>query len=158
MPPPRCLLVAALAAAACVAPARAQETPAAGSAVLFGRGITYAEIQREFAQLRPRPRADSTVRSADPTLGIQGLVVDETATPSGRTFYEAFFLVWTPPPSAERATVELGEQPLPGNSTAILIRVDGELVFQARLPRRADEVADLAVQAARFVASRLGGG
>lgn len=128
-----------------------------GEVTLFGRGITYGEILHEYRQLRPRPRPDSTVQSADPTLGIRGLVVDETATPAGRTFYEAFFLVWAPPPSAIRATVDISEQPLPGNSTAVLIRVDGELAFQARLPRRTDEIAELAIQAAQFIASRLGG-
>lgn len=157
----RGLLVAVVLCGA-VPSARAQ--PASDSTVVlpvevtvFGRGVTYGEILREYRQLRPRPRPDSTVQSADPTLGIQGLVVDETATPAGRTFYETFFLVWSPPPSALRATVDISEQPLPGNSTAVLIRVDGELVFQARLPRRTDEITELAVQVAQFVASRLGG-
>ena len=152
------LLVGAGAPGARAQPADSVLAASRQPATAFGRGLTYGEIAREYSQLRLRPRPDSTAGSADPFLGIQGLVVDETATPSGRTFYDAFFLMWSPPASAARSTVELSEQPLPGNSTAILIRVDGELAFQARLPRRGDEIADLAVQAAQFVAARLGGG
>lgn len=162
-PVPFLALAAAALAAALTPTARAQPADsvlaaARQPATAFGRGLTYAEITREYELLRLRPRPDSTAVSADPFLGIQGLVVDETATPSGRTFYDAFYLVWSPPASAAQSTVELSEQPLPGNSTAILIRVDGELAFQARLPRRGDEIVDLAVQAAQFIAERLRGG
>lgn len=136
----------------------ADSARAAVPAAPFGRSLTYADIAREYASLRLRPTPpDTTARSGDPFLGILGLVVDETATPSGRTFYDAFFLVWTPPPAIARSTIALSEQPLPGSSTALLIRVDGELAFQARLPRRQDEIEELAGQAAQFVASRLGG-
>jgi hypothetical protein len=125
----------------------------------YGRSITYPDIQAETSRLRYAPRAQGdTLRSVDPFIGIQGLVVDETATPPGRLFYETFFLLWSPPPGAERTTITLGEQPLPGNGTAILVRADGELLLQTRLPRRPDEVEDLARQAVQFVRQRLAGG
>ena len=134
------------------APAVAQEGP-----FRYGRSTTYADILAETAGLRPAPRAD-TLRPADPFVGVQGLVVDETATPSGRLFYEAFFLLWTPPPGAERTTVTLGEQPLPGNGTAVVARADGEVLLQTRLPRRPEEVEDLARAAVQYVRQRLAGG
>lgn len=144
-------------------PAAGQDAPdstgvSVASWFSYGRSITYADIAAETARLRLAPTPADTLRSVDPFIGIQGLVVDETATPPGRLFYETFFLLWTPPAGAERTTVTLGEQPLPGNGTAILIRADGEILLQTRLPRRPDEVEDLARQAVQYVRQRLAGG
>ncbi|MEO0557645.1 MAG: CsgE family curli-type amyloid fiber assembly protein [Bacteroidota bacterium] len=125
----------------------------------YGRSLTYWDILRETRLLRRRPEPPpDTTRSVDPTLGIGGLVVDETLTPTGRLFYETFFQSWTPPRGAERSTVTIGEQPLPGNGTAIVIRAEGEILAQARLPRRQEEVETLARQAINFVRQRLSGG
>ncbi len=129
------------------------------AAFSYGRSITYPDILAENALLQLASRAEGdTLAAVDPFLGIQGLVVDETATPPGRLFYETFFLLWSPPAGAERTTITLGEQPLPGNGTAILVRADGELLLQTRLPRRPDEVEDLARQAVQFIRQRLVGG
>lgn len=162
------LRAAAALAVALAAPVAAQdggdstrvETPApARGWFSYGRSLTFADILAETARLRPvETPPDAVSPSTDPFIGIQGLVVDETATPSGRLFYDAFFLLWTPPPGAERATITLGEQPLPGNGTAIVLRADGEVLLQTRLPRRPDEVEDLARQAVQFVRQRLSGG
>lgn len=135
-------------------------TPSPPRAVFpYGRSLTYREILTEARSLRrlPEPPLDSAA-GVDPVLGVTGLIVDETVSPPGRLFYETFFLAWTPPPGAERVTVTVGEQPLPGNGTAVVIRTDGEIVVQTRLPRRAEEVEDLAGQAVAFVRRRLAGG
>ena len=125
----------------------------------YGRALTYRDILRETRLLRRRPEPPpDTTGGIDPVLGIGGLVVDETLTPTGRLFYETFFQTWTPPPGAERSTVTIGEQPLPGNGTAIVIRAEGEILAQARLPRRQEEVETLARQAIAFVRQRLSGG
>lgn len=145
-------------------PAAGQELPDSTDATgpgpfSYGRSVTYPDILAETIRLRLSPQAPSdTLRPADPFIGIQGLVVDETATPPGRLFYETFFLLWAPPPGAERTSVTLSEQPLLGNGTAIVVRADGEVLLQARLPRRPDEVEDLAGQAVQFVRQRLAGG
>lgn len=157
MPRSVALLVCLLAA-----PAAAQNTgPALADSVVmepfvYGRSRTYSAILSETVELQLiAPAFVDTLASGDPSLGITGLVVDETLTPSGRLFYETFFLVWTPPPGAESVTIEIGERPLPGNGTAIVATAAGEVVLQARLPRRADEVEDLARQAVAFVQNRL---
>ncbi|GAB5537878.1 MAG: hypothetical protein Rubg2KO_41270 [Rubricoccaceae bacterium] len=137
-------------------PARADTTLPLFS---YGRALTYRDILRETRLLRRRPEPPpDTSAGVDPVLGIGGLVVDETLTPTGRLFYETFFQTWTPPPGAERSTVTIGEQPLPGNGTAIVIRAEGEILAQARLPRRQEEVETLARQAIAFVRQRLSGG
>jgi hypothetical protein len=154
---PRSTLPLALVAALLVsAPAWAQGADRAEPA-RYGYARTYADILAETARLRPAPSAPDSLGPAGPFVGISGLVVDETATPAGRLFYETFFLLWAPPRGAERTTVTLGERPLPGNGTAVVARADGEVLFQTRLPRRPDEVEDLARSAVRFVRQRLAG-
>ncbi|MEM1115448.1 MAG: CsgE family curli-type amyloid fiber assembly protein [Bacteroidota bacterium] len=155
----RALLV--LLAGLMAAPASGQgaDSTRAPAPFLYGRAITYGEMLRERRMLRLPVGTDADSTDAvDPFLGIQGLVVDETATPPGRLFYEAFFLLWTPPPGAERVALTLGEQPLPGTGTAIVVRADGEIILQTRLPRRTDEVEALAAQAVQFVRRRIATG
>lgn len=124
----------------------------------YGQSRFYSDILSESVELQlVAPLRVDTLASGDPMLGIRGLVVDETLTPSGRLFYETYFLRWEPPPGGEAVTIEIGERPLPGNGTAVVITADGEIVVQARLPRRSEEVEDLAAQAVSFVRGRIGG-
>lgn len=163
---PRLLLLFALGLVAAVTPRAQESVPDSVRAdslraepLPYGLGRTYGEIVTETIAIQlASPLRFDLYASGDPTLGIRGLVVDETLTPSGRLFYEAFFLLWTPPPGAEAATLEISERPLPGNGTAIVITADAEVIVQTRLPRRAEEVEDLAGQAVQYIRTRLGGG
>jgi hypothetical protein len=124
--------------------------------VPYGLATTYGAIQAERGQLRPLPPDPTDAeRGGDPMLGIGQLVVDETVSRSGSYFYDVFYRLWSPPEDARFMSVVLSEQPLPGQGTLIAIRLDGELVFQARLSQREEEAEQLAHQAVVFVLRRL---
>ncbi len=137
---------------------RAQDAPrdTARATVPYGLATTYRALQAERRQLRLLPPDPNEAQQAgDPTLGIGQLVVDETVSRTGSYFYDVFYRLWSPPADARFMSVVLSEQPLPGQGTLIAIRLDGELVFQARLSPREEEAEELARQAVVFVLRRL---
>ncbi|MGB3541942.1 CsgE family curli-type amyloid fiber assembly protein [Rubrivirga sp.] len=123
----------------------------------YGTSLTVQSILAEARALRPIPPAppDSTSVTADPFAGIGRLVVDETISRTGSYFYDVFFQLWRPPDEARFVSVVLAEQPLPGQGTLVSVRLDGELVFQSRLPPREDEAEAVARQAVGATLRRL---
>ncbi|WP_251922660.1 curli production assembly/transport protein CsgE [Salinibacter ruber] len=79
---------------------------------------------------------------------MRGLVVDETITPQGRTFYTEFYGVWQSPPVDGFYTVEVREKPTPGRGALVRVFVNDDVTFQARLQPQTD-IAERALQAAR---------
>ena len=150
------LFLVGLVALAPTGHAQVASTDTARAVVPYGLATTYAAIQAERGQLRPLPPDPTEAeRGGDPMLGIGQLVVDETVSRSGSYFYDVFYRLWSPPEDARFMSVVLSEQPLPGQGTLIAIRLDGELVFQARLSQREEEAVQLARQAVGFVLRRL---
>ncbi len=82
------------------------------------------------------------------TAELRGLVVDETITPQGRTFYTEFYGVWQSPPVDGFYTVEVREKPTPGRAALVRVFVNDDVTFQARLQPQTD-IAERALQAAR---------
>ncbi len=82
------------------------------------------------------------------TTELRGLVVDETITPQGRTFYTEFYGVWQSPPVDGFYTVEVREKPTPGRAALVRVFVNDDMTFQARLQPQTD-IAERALQAAR---------
>lgn len=124
--------------------------------VPYGLSRTYQAIQAERIRLQPvRPDSADGAAFSDPLLGIGQLVVDETVSRTGSYFYDVFYRLWRPPPDARFVSVALSEQPLPGQGTLIAVRLDGELVFQARLSPREEDAESLARQAVSFTLQRL---
>lgn len=128
---------------------------AARPAIPFGQAVTLGELQREYSQLRLKPRPDSVFTEAQ--IGVIRLVVDETLSRAGSQFYDVFYQLWRPPPSAAFSTVVLSEQPLPGQGTLVSVRLDGEIVFQSRLQPREDVIEQTAEQAVRTTLRRVTG-
>lgn len=84
------------------------------------------------------------------------LVVDETVTPIGRRFFEAFYSAWSAPEGAPTYSIRVGEQPTPGLTTRIVIFLDNERVLLFPLMKTQQEYIDaIAGQAARYVRQRL---
>lgn len=106
-----------------------------------GLSITYEEQLRQQRQWQRRP-------STEAALALEGLVVDETLTPQGRRFYDAFFGVWRSPTTTGFYTVRVEEQPTPGRGTRIRVLVNDTPTFQTRLQPHTD-IDDHALQAAR---------
>lgn len=67
------------------------------------------------------------------STGLGGLVVDETMTPQGRSFYSTFYNVWRSPPVEGFYTVRVQEGPTPGRGTLVQVFVNDDITFQARL-------------------------
>jgi hypothetical protein len=103
--------------------------------------LTYDAQLRATRALERRPDATQA-------LALGGLVVDETVTPRGRTFYGVFFGGWRSPSTAGFYTVRIEERPTPGRGTLVQVFVNDDVTFRTRLQPQSP-IDDLALQAAR---------
>ena len=103
--------------------------------------FTYEQQRQAHRSLRRRAEATEV-------LDLGGLVVDETITPQGRTFFGAFFDVWQSPAVGGFYTVRVHEEPSPGRGTLVQVFVNDDITFRARLQPQSP-FAELALQAAR---------
>ena len=120
---------------------------------------TYEEIRREYERLI-RARADSgglVLDSLDGerTVGLGGLVIDETRSPMGSRFYQVFSTRWDPPEQLGSYTVVIREQPSPGLGSFVAVVLDDELVFRARLGPRGGSTRQAAERAVQIARRRL---
>lgn len=101
---------------------------------------------RSLQSKRVEQRKNASPRT--PVVELGGLVVDETMSPHGRTFYTEFYGVWQSPPVDGFYTVKVQEEPTPGRGTLVQVFVNDDATFQARLQPQTD-IAEQALQAAR---------
>ncbi|WP_297098655.1 CsgE family curli-type amyloid fiber assembly protein [uncultured Draconibacterium sp.] len=90
-------------------------------------------------------KAQKVSRDAD--LEIDGLLVDETKTKSGRDFYDLFYRDWEAPANAKNYSIFVTEKPYRLTTTQIQVKINETLVFQSFLQPRGDIVETLAQQA-----------
>ncbi|OZC04235.1 CsgE family curli-type amyloid fiber assembly protein [Rubricoccus marinus] len=133
----------------------ADDTTARAEWIPYGYSRTYRDIVNETLVLVMRESETAADSLRDPQLGIGKLVVDETLTRTGGYFYDVFFRLWRPPVEASFFSVVISESPLPGQGTLIAIQLDGELIYQARLPIREEEAEEVARQAVIATLRRL---
>ena len=88
-------------------------------------------------------------------LEIDGLIIDETRTKSGRDFYSLFYSKWQAPVQASNFSVVLKEYPTRGRVSRVGIEVNGRLVFQAIIQPRSDLLETSANQAISMVQRHL---
>ncbi|TAJ11454.1 hypothetical protein DMA11_16840 [Marinilabiliaceae bacterium JC017] len=79
-------------------------------------------------------------------LEIDGMVIDETMTKSGREFYELFFKYWTPPETVKGYSIFISEKPYRLNNTLLEIRIDETIIYQSLMQRRYDLIDEMAKQ------------
>lgn len=79
-------------------------------------------------------------------LEIDGLIIDETKTKSGREFYDYFFRDWEAPEGAKNYTIFIEEKPFRLNTTLIEILINETLIFQSLLQPRGEFIENLAVE------------
>ncbi|SRR5690606_1573907 len=136
-----------------LAPALAQEPPVVPQTVpAVETPMTYGDLLRTYRRLQPR------VDSLNPGLigAFQtGLVVDETLTRFGREVYDQFYQRWTAPEGAVAYTLLVQEQPLPGLSTLLTLRLDGEIIYQTRLQPGEEFLENVVQEALHITARRL---
>ncbi len=88
-------------------------------------------------------------------LEIDGLIVDETVTKSGRDFYQIFYSIWEAPPNASNFTIRISEKPARGIATVVMIDVNDDRVIETPLQPRYDIIEAIAQQAARSIYNYL---
>lgn len=120
----------------------------------------YEQLLREYRNMQRIPEAPDSTATDDPDarikrLEIDGLVVDETQTRLGRSFYDTFYRVWESPRGAFNFTVTVQEQPVPNLGTRVTVRVNGEIAFQTQLQPREELVQGAARQAVYYVRHHL---
>ncbi|MBK3516947.1 CsgE family curli-type amyloid fiber assembly protein [Carboxylicivirga marina] len=80
-------------------------------------------------------------------IEIDGLLLDETKTKSGRDFYFFFYQNWNPPANAKNYSIFIKEKPYRLTTTLIEIKINESLVFKSFLQPRNEMVKALAQQA-----------
>ncbi|MCH7410361.1 curli production assembly/transport protein CsgE [Belliella sp. DSM 111904] len=80
-------------------------------------------------------------------LELDGLIIDETKTKSGKEFYDFFFREWEAPEGAKNYTIFIEEKPFRLNTTMVEILINETLIFQSLLQPRGDVIESLAIDA-----------
>lgn len=88
-------------------------------------------------------------------LEIEGLIIDETRSKTGRDFYDQFYSKWTAPAGARDFTIVISELPARGRGARISVKVNGNLVVQRMLQPRLDIIELLAEQSVQVVKKQI---
>lgn len=91
----------------------------------------------------------------EPVLEIDGVVMDETMSKSGREFYEIFFSNWRKPVAYKNYYIKIKERPFRMNNTVIEVYLKERLLYQQMMRRRYDEVEMMAKQAVSSVERQI---
>ncbi len=94
------------------------------------------------------------------TPETQGLLLDQTRSRAGRTFYELFFRQWEAPPQAKHYLLVVEEVRGPNNSAQVVLRVNGREVSRFTLqPQRSylEQMAAIAAGQLNAILSDYGG-
>ncbi len=103
-------------------------------------------------------KKDSTnaADAQDPgNLGIGDLVIDHTQSKWGRDFVDLFNKYWNPPANIHDYTIIIEEKPLPRFGTVILIKVNGNYIYQRFIQPRYETIKANAEQGTQFALSYL---
>lgn len=87
----------------------------------------------------------------DPALELGGFVLDETRSKMGRDFYELFYQKWEAPENARNFTLTITEQPSIGRGSVVILKLDYERIFSARLQPRYEYIEAVSEQAVQRV-------
>lgn len=120
---------------------------------------TYEEIQREY-ELVEQARSDTANLDLDTpedeqSIGLGGLLINETRSPIGSRFYQVFATQWDPPEQLGSFTLVVREQPTPGLGSLLSILLDEELVFRTRLGPMGRSTTNAAERAVQVVLRRM---
>ncbi|MFK8058096.1 MAG: curli-like amyloid fiber formation chaperone CsgH [Saprospiraceae bacterium] len=88
-------------------------------------------------------------------LEIDGLIINETRSKTGRDFYNFFYKKWQAPGGVKNFTITLKEYPTRGRVARVGIEVNGTLVFRPVLQPRQSVVEMSANQAIAIVKKHL---
>jgi curli production assembly/transport component CsgE len=86
-------------------------------------------------------------KSNDYEIEIDGLLVDDTKTKTGKDFYDLFYSGWEAPKGAKNYTISVSEKPFRLTSTLIVVSINDNPVYQSVLQPRQDIVEGLSEDA-----------
>lgn len=94
-------------------------------------------------------------KSTELELEIDGLLVDDTKTKTGKDFYDLFYGSWEAPKDAKNFTITISEKPFRLSSTLIVVSINDTPVYQSVLQPRQDIVEGLSQDAISTTQSYL---
>jgi len=94
-------------------------------------------------------------KSGDLEIEIDGLLVDDTKTKTGKDFYDLFYGSWEAPKDAKNFTITISEKPFRLSSTLIVVSINDTPVYQSVLQPRQDIVEGLSQDAISTTQSYL---
>lgn len=94
-------------------------------------------------------------KSTEPEIEIDGLLVDDTKTKTGKDFYDLFYGSWEAPSGAKNFTITITEKPFRLSSTLIVVSINDTPVYQSVLQPRQDIVEGLSQDAISTTQSYL---
>lgn len=80
---------------------------------------------------------------------VDGIVLDETRSKTGRDFYKAFYESWSKRDGIENSVVRVAEKPGPGLGSIVFVEVNYEEIFELRLrpgDQRTKQAGDIAAE------------
>ena len=96
-----------------------------------------------------------TRNTATDAIEIEGLIIDETRSKTGRDYYEFFYGKWIAPQGVSDFTITIKEIPARGRGARISVEVNGNLLIQRMLQPRLDVIELLAEQSVNAVKKYL---
>jgi len=107
-------------------------------------------LKNLFEQVISQPQ-----KSTEPEIEIDGLLVDDTKTKTGKDFYDLFYSGWIAPEEAKNYTITISEKPFRLTSTLIVVSINDTPVYQSILQPRQDIVEGLSIDAISTTQSYL---
>jgi curli production assembly/transport component CsgE len=86
-----------------------------------------------------------------PASEIDGVIMDETLSKSGRDFYELFFANFIKPQGYKNYYIKIKERPFRMSTTLIEVYLKEQLMYQQILKRRFDEVEEMAKESVEVI-------
>ncbi len=120
-----------------------------------------------FQQLKPQKKSKESPNppkkeiskknknSVTDALEIEGLIIDDTRSKSGRDFYDQFYGKWVAPVGVTDFTITIRELPARGRAARVAIDVNGNTIIQRMLQPRQDVIELLAEQTVNAVKGYL---
>ena len=127
---------------------QAQEIPIPSDSVSIDS--TAAQTPPELQKILEGIEAEQKADAQETDLEIDGLIVDETVTKSGRDFYQIFYSTWEAPPNANNYTISISEKPARGIATILMIDINDNRVVETPLQPRYDIIESIAEQAVQI--------
>lgn len=111
---------------------------------------TASEAPPELKKILEDIEAEQELEASEVELEVDGLIVDETVTKSGRDFYQIFYSIWEAPPNANNYTISISEKPARGIATVLMIDINDNRIVETPLQPRYDIIESIAEQAVRI--------